>query len=97
MAGLFLAQFPGDAVRGAVAAGRVHRLAPGSATDPAVLRGRARFLLGAAAVGGASTAAAWRTGGVRAVLLPHVLTDACGVRRADIGAKSKPGGRDEGL
>ena len=45
-------------------------------------RGRTAFLLGAAVVGAASTATAWRTGGLRAVLLPHVLTDACGVRPA---------------
>jgi hypothetical protein len=33
-------------------------------------------------VGAACTAAAWRTGGLRNVLLPHVLTDARGVRAA---------------
>jgi hypothetical protein len=33
-------------------------------------------------VGAASTAVAWRTHGLRAVLLPHALTDACGVQAA---------------
>jgi hypothetical protein len=39
-------------------------------------------VLGAAVVGTASTVVAWRTRGLRAVLLPHVLTDACGVQAA---------------
>jgi hypothetical protein len=33
-------------------------------------------------VGAASTVVARRTGGLRDVVLPHVLTDACGVRAA---------------
>jgi hypothetical protein len=45
-------------------------------------RGRGPFVAGAALVGGASAAVSWRTGGPRAVLLPHALTDACGVRAA---------------
>jgi membrane protease YdiL (CAAX protease family) len=45
-------------------------------------RGRWPFLAGAALVGAVSTVVAARTGGVRAVLVPHALTDACGVRAA---------------
>lgn len=45
-------------------------------------RGRARFLAGAGLVGAASARVAWRTRGLRWVLLAHVLTDACGVRAA---------------
>ncbi|MGY1781954.1 CPBP family intramembrane glutamic endopeptidase [Geodermatophilus sp. SYSU D01036] len=81
--GVFLAQFPGDVARGALwplAGFTVWHLAPQLILPSS--RGRARFLLGAAVVGAASTTVAWRTGGVRAVLLPHVLTDACGVRVA---------------
>jgi len=81
--GIFLAQFPGDLVRGALwplAGFTVWHLAPQSVLQSS--RGRVRFLLGAAVVGATSTAAAWRTGGLRTVLLPHALTDACGVRPA---------------
>jgi membrane protease YdiL (CAAX protease family) len=81
--GTFLDQFPGDVVRGALwplAGFTVWHLAP-QLVYPSP-RGRAGFLLGAAVVGGASTAVAWRTRGLRAVLLPHVLTDACGVQAA---------------
>jgi len=81
--GTFLGQFRGDVVRGALwplAGFTVWHLAPQLVLPSS--RGRAGFLLGAAFVGAASTAAAWRTGGLRYVLLPHVLTDACGVRAA---------------
>ncbi|WP_141233700.1 CPBP family intramembrane glutamic endopeptidase [Geodermatophilus saharensis] len=81
--GLFLAEFPDDVVRGALwplAGFTAWHLAPQLVLPSS--RGRAGFLLGAAVVGAASTAVAWRTGGLRSVLLPHVLTDACGVRVA---------------
>lgn len=81
--GTFLAQFPGDVVRGAVwplAGFTCWHLAPQLVLPSS--RGRAAFLVGAAAVGASSTAVAWSTGGLRAVLLPHMLTDACGVRAA---------------
>jgi hypothetical protein len=81
--GTFLDQFPGDIVAGALwplAGFTVWHLAPQVILPSS--RGRAAFLLGAAVVGAACTAAAWRTGGLRNVLLPHVLTDACGVRAA---------------
>jgi membrane protease YdiL (CAAX protease family) len=81
--GTFQAQFPDDVVRGALwplAGFTLWHLAPQLILPSP--RGRVRFLLGAAVVGAASTAGAWRTGGLRAVLLPHVLTDACGVRAA---------------
>jgi membrane protease YdiL (CAAX protease family) len=44
--------------------------------------GRIRFLLAAGAVGAASSLVAWRAKGLRWTLLPHILTDACGVRVA---------------
>ncbi|MGY1701877.1 CPBP family intramembrane glutamic endopeptidase [Geodermatophilus sp. SYSU D00766] len=81
--GTFLDQFRGDVVRGALwplAGFTVWHLAPQLVLPSS--RGRAGFLLGAAVVGAACTAAAWRTGGLRHVLLPHVLTDACGVGAA---------------
>jgi hypothetical protein len=76
----FLAQFPGEPVRGALwplAGFTLWHLAPQVVLPSS--RGRVRFLVGAPVVGAASTATAWRTGGVRGVLLAHVLTDACGV------------------
>lgn len=81
--GAFLDQFPGDVVRGALwplAGFTAWHLAP-QLVYPSP-RGRAGFLLGAGVVGAASTTVAWRTRGLRAVLLPHVLTDACGVQAA---------------
>jgi membrane protease YdiL (CAAX protease family) len=81
--GIFLDQFRGDVVRGALwplTGFTLWHLAPQlSYPSP---RGRAGFVLGAAVVGTASTVVAWRTRGLRAVLLPHVLTDACGVQAA---------------
>jgi membrane protease YdiL (CAAX protease family) len=78
--GVFLSQFPDDVVRGALwplAGFTVWHLAPQLVLPSS--RGRLPFLLGAAAVGAACTATAWRTRGLRGVLLPHVLIDACGV------------------
>jgi len=81
--GTFLDQFGDDVVRGALwplAGFTLWHLAP-QLVYPSP-RGRAAFLLGAAVVGSASTTVAWRTRGLRAVLLPHALTDACGVQAA---------------
>jgi membrane protease YdiL (CAAX protease family) len=81
--GLFLDQFRGDVVRGAVwplVGFTAWHLAPQLILPSS--RGRAGFLLGAAMVGAACTAVAWRAGGLRYVLLPHLLTDACGVGAA---------------
>jgi hypothetical protein len=81
--GTFLAQFPDDVVRGALwplAGFTLWHVAPQLVLPS--WHGRIKFLLGAAMVGGASTAVAWRTDGLRGVLLPHVFTDACGVRPA---------------
>jgi hypothetical protein len=44
--------------------------------------GRERFVAGSAVVGVAMTIAAWRSGGLRHVVISHVLTDACGVSAA---------------
>jgi hypothetical protein len=81
--GTFLAEFPGDVVRGAfwpLAGFTAWHLAPQVARPSP--RGRVMFVLAAAVVGASATGTAWRTGGVRGVLLPHALTDACGVRAA---------------
>jgi hypothetical protein len=81
--GTFLDRFRGDLLRGALwplAGFTVSHLAPQLVLPSS--RGRAGFQLGAAVVGGTCTAATWRTGGLRHVLLPHVLTDACGVGAA---------------
>ncbi|HTX97254.1 MAG TPA: CPBP family glutamic-type intramembrane protease [Mycobacterium sp.] len=44
--------------------------------------GRWRFIAGAAVVGAAFTAVAWRTGGLQYVVVAHLLTHACGVTAA---------------
>jgi len=46
-------------------------------------RGRWQFVAGAAAVGLGSAVTAWRARGLRSTLLPHMLTDACGVVAAE--------------
>jgi membrane protease YdiL (CAAX protease family) len=46
-------------------------------------QGRWRFTLAAALVGATSTTTAWRGKGLRGTLLPHLLTDACGVAAAE--------------
>lgn len=79
--GVYLEQFPGEVIRGALwplAGFATWHLAP-QIVLPSRL-GRLRFVLGAAVVGGCSTGVAWRTGGLRSALLPHIATDACGVR-----------------
>jgi membrane protease YdiL (CAAX protease family) len=57
--------------------------------------GRGRFVAGSAAVGLASTAAAWTSGGLRQVVVAHAMTDACGVRAARfrLGRASADAGR----
>jgi hypothetical protein len=77
---VFLEEFPGDVVRGALwplTGFTVWHLAP-QLILPSPL-GRGRFLCGTAVVGSVATMSARRTGGLRGSLLPHVLTDACGV------------------
>jgi membrane protease YdiL (CAAX protease family) len=81
--GVFLTQFRGDVVRGALwplAGFTAWHLAP-QVVRPSP-RGRTPFVLGSAVVGASATVTAWRTGGLRSVVLPHALTDACGVRAA---------------
>ena len=79
----FLARFPDDEVRGAVwplVGFILWHLAPQIVRPSA--RGRPAMLAGSAVVGAASTVVSWRCGGVRPVVVPHLLTDACGVRVA---------------
>ncbi len=80
---VFMTLFPGQAGRGLLwplAGFSAWHFAP-QIVLPSRL-GRARFVAGAAFVGAISSAIAWRTGGVRAALLPHLATDACGVSAA---------------
>jgi membrane protease YdiL (CAAX protease family) len=56
-------------------------------------RGRWRFVAGAAAVGLGSAVTAWRARGLRSTLLPHVLTDACGVGAAEFRLGRLPSSR----
>ncbi len=44
--------------------------------------GRGRFVAGSAVVGSAMTAAAWKAGGLRQVVIAHAIVDACGVTAA---------------
>jgi membrane protease YdiL (CAAX protease family) len=81
--GVFADQFPHDILRGALwplAGFTLWHLAPQTVRPSP--RGRLSFLAGAAAVGAAATVSARRSGGLRYVLLPHLLSDACGVRTA---------------
>jgi len=81
--GLFLEQFPDDVVRGCLwplAGFTAWHLAPQLILPSS--KGRFRFLAGSAVVGGVSAAVSWRHKGLRHVMLPHALTDACGVSAA---------------
>jgi hypothetical protein len=81
--GLFLEEYPEDLVRGSVwplLGFTLWHLAPQMILPST--RGRWTFVAGSAVVGAASSAMAWRQAGLRHVLLPHVLTDACGVSAA---------------
>ncbi|TRW44073.1 type II CAAX prenyl endopeptidase Rce1 family protein [Georgenia yuyongxinii] len=80
---IFLAQFPDDAARGRLwplAGFTVWHLAPQLVLPSR--RGRLPFLAGALLVGATATVVGSRCGGLRAVLLAHLATDACGVRAA---------------
>ncbi|HEY9471521.1 MAG TPA: CPBP family intramembrane glutamic endopeptidase [Propionibacteriaceae bacterium] len=82
--GLFLELFPNDPLRGLLwplVGFSLWHLAP-QMILPSRL-GRWPFLLGAALVGSASAFSAWRSGGLKNCLAPHVTTDSCGVLRLD--------------
>lgn len=81
--GVFVEHFDEDVVLGALwplAGFSLWHLAPQQVLPSAL--GRWRFVLGAAVVGSASTISAWRNKGLRNCLVPHALTDACGVTAA---------------
>jgi membrane protease YdiL (CAAX protease family) len=81
--GVFLEAFGDDVLRGCLwplAGFTAWHIAP-QIVLPSRL-GRGRFLAGAAMVGAASALVAWRTRGLRATVLPHLATDACGVTAA---------------
>lgn len=81
--GLFLELFPNDPLRGLLwplVGFSLWHLAP-QMILPSRL-GRWPFLLGAALVGSASAFSAWRSGGLKNCLAPHVATDSCGVTAA---------------
>jgi hypothetical protein len=80
---LFIEEFPDDLVRGCLwplAGFSLWHLAPQTILPARI--GRWRFVLGAAVVGATAAQGSWRTGGVRASLLPHAAVDACGVTAA---------------
>jgi membrane protease YdiL (CAAX protease family) len=81
--GLFLEVFPNDPLRGLLwplVGFSLWHLAP-QMILPSRL-GRWPFLLGAALVGSASAFSAWRSGGLKNCLAPHVAIDSCGVTAA---------------
>jgi membrane protease YdiL (CAAX protease family) len=81
--GVYLEEFPDDVWKGAIwplAGFALWHLAPQTVLPSQI--GRGRFVAGAAAVGAASTLAAWRGGGLRWVVPAHLATDACGVTAA---------------
>jgi membrane protease YdiL (CAAX protease family) len=81
--GLPVALFPDDPIRGWIgpAVGfTAWHLAPLSvAPHP---RGRFPILAGAAMIGAGAGWVAWSTRSLRSVLIPHAVTDSCGVRAA---------------
>jgi membrane protease YdiL (CAAX protease family) len=81
--GLPVALFPDDPIRGWISPAvgfTLWHLAPLSvATHP---RGRFPILAGAAMIGAGAGWVAWSTGSLRSVLIPHAVTDSCGVRAA---------------
>jgi len=81
--GVFLHQFPGDVVRGALwplAGFSIWHLAPQIVLPSRM--GRWQFVLGAGFVGMCNLASAWRNNGLRNSVLSHTATDACGVSAA---------------
>jgi len=89
--GMFLEER--DAMRGAVLpllGFTLWHLAPQLVLPPR--RGRLGFIVGSALVGAASTHVARRTGGLRAAVVAHFLTDACGAgaARFRLGLPSAP-------
>jgi hypothetical protein len=81
--GLYLEAFPDDPWLGAIyplLGFTLWHLAPQTILPSR--RGRLGFLLGAGVVGACSTWGAWRTGSIRATLIPHIVTDACGIHAA---------------
>ena len=103
--GLFLHEFSDDVIRGSVwplAGFSIWHLAPQIVLPSRM--GRWQFVLGAALVGSASTVSVWRSKGLRNCLLPHLVTDACGVTAArfrlgwsDRDEAEAPGGVQEPL
>jgi membrane protease YdiL (CAAX protease family) len=82
--GVFMAEFGQDVVRGSLwplAGFSLWHFAP-QIVLPAEM-GRWRFVMGAGVVGAGSAVTAWRGRGLRWTVLPHMLTDACGVRAAE--------------
>jgi membrane protease YdiL (CAAX protease family) len=81
--GLPVALFPDDPIRGWIAPAvgfTLWHLAPLSVvTHP---RGRFPILAGAAMIGAGAGWVAWSTRSLRSVLIPHAITDSCGVRAA---------------
>jgi membrane protease YdiL (CAAX protease family) len=81
--GVFLEEFENDVIFGAVwplVGFAIWHLAPQRILPAAI--GRWKFVAGSAVVGMVSTITAWRSRGLRNVLIAHAATDACGVTAA---------------
>lgn len=81
--GVFLARFPDDPIRGScwpLLGFSLWHLAPQVILPSR--HGRWTFVVSAGLVGAASSWASWRGQGLRWTILPHLLTDACGVSAA---------------
>jgi membrane protease YdiL (CAAX protease family) len=82
--GLFVDEFRDDPVLGVwwpMIGFSLWHLAPQSILPSSF--GRWRFVGGAALVGLGAAVTAWRGGGLRHTLVPHLATDACGIRAAE--------------
>jgi membrane protease YdiL (CAAX protease family) len=81
--GVFLEEFPDDRLRGLIwplVGFSLWHLAPQMILPSR--HGRWPFVLGSTLVGSASAISAWRSGGLRNCLVPHIATDCCGVTAA---------------
>jgi hypothetical protein len=84
--GVFLKEFLNDSLRGllwSLVGFSLWHLAPQMILPSR--HGRWPFVLGAALVGSASAISAWRSGGLRNCLTPHIAADSCGVTAARFG------------
>jgi membrane protease YdiL (CAAX protease family) len=94
--GLPVAMFPDDPIRGWISPAlgfTLWHLAPLSVVPHP--RGRYPILAGAAMIGAGAGWVAWSTRSLRSVLIPHAVTDSCGVRAARTIWLSSTGGNPD--